>query len=669
MKRYRIYKRVCVFLFILGMFLGLNGCSAWDHSENTSVFQLLSESGEQEQRGLNIEELQAAEGYENLYILEDGMPDGMTYTDLKPFGSNILLIGEQYDLEGEYDIQYYFCVYNPWEGKIEAALSSEDAGADVYHVAGDELLLYNTDNKKMTVYDMSLTATAVADLSDIMMEDGGVFYSGDELFPLYVCDYYSETVWRLAVKEEMLSMKEMQFPLYNASISGVTLDGEALIITGVEKNTLNYKTVLWDVETQDIIAEAAEGPSAGYFYGGTYDTHIFEELDGIEGIWLNQVLGQEAGYFKLEGYPAVQLLRDNIFSVQDDMQQDDAYCRISLYDTEGRFLSGINYYSGNYSSGQFMNLAQTTFRLGDTDWFCLLSYDLMGRTKLMLWDTSQQGEKGEDLQTVEAPAQEASAALEHTEAALETLYQQAGSLSDSCGMVIRIGEDVPEEIDVYHVAREYDPEIIEAALDTLETILDCYPDGFFDELCFNQITGVTIYLGGAITSEAEGMLQEAGGFVCEENRRILMVLDTANLFNWNYTVNHEISHIIDRRLAFLALCTDTALFSEETWGSYNPEDFSYLETYDGYAENPDYDQYYAYFIDSYGLTFATEDRAEIFGKAMESYLGGYIDPEIFKEDGNIAKKFEYYCACIRNGFSSGAWPDRMPWEEVLENAG
>lgn len=664
-----ICPRAIVLILFLGLALNLGGCRNLEDSGSASVVQILSEGGGEQPKEIRAEELSPAEGYDNLYILEESMPDGMAYVGLEPFGDNILLVGEQYDMDNDYELRYYFCVYDPWKREIAASLTADEVGSASYHVAGDRLLLYDPDDHKITLYDQTLTATAVGDLSEVMEEQDGTFFSGDSLFPLYIGESVNNKLWKVVEKEGVLSVKKLNPPLSSASVSGVTADGSGLILTGIEQKNLKYKTILWDTDTQEILAEADIPSSYGYFYGAAYDRHILQEIDSEKGIWLNQVLGQEAGYLELTGYPIALLPEeDRIALILDESSDEEVNLRFSLYDEKGGYLSGIDYYCGNYMTDTYFCFAYSTFPLKDTGWYVLLRYDLLGKTTLMLWDTSAEGISGENLEAIDPQVVEVSAENpEHEETALEELYERAAELSESSGMRIRIGEDVPDEVDVYHIAREADPQVVSDALDTLENIFSCYPEDFFEELCFNHISGITIYLGGEITSDAEGMLQEAGGFVCEEGSEMIMALNTSFYFDWNYTVNHEISHMIDRRLNFRQIYVEGTMFSEETWNTYNPDGFMYLDTYAGYEDNPDYQRYPEYFIDSYGLTFATEDRAEIFGKAMESYLNGYDETDVFEEDGYITRKLAYYCECIRNGFSSGDWPVQMPWEQALEN--
>ena len=131
-------------------------------------------------------------------------------------------------------------------------------------------------------------------------------------------------------------------------------------------------------------------------------------------------------------------------------------------------------------------------------------------------------------------------------------------------------------------------------------------------------------------------------------------------------MNHEIAHLIDRRLEFLSQYKDDIVFSEKKWNTYNPDNFAYLESYDNYENNPDYGKYSKYFIDPYGTTYATEDRAELFGTVMDNALSGITDDSQFAPDTVLYDKMKYYCDCIRDGFNTEGWADTLPWELMFK---
>ena len=55
------------------------------------------------------------------------------------------------------------------------------------------------------------------------------------------------------------------------------------------------------------------------------------------------------------------------------------------------------------------------------------------------------------------------------------------------------------------------------------------------------------------------------------------------------------------------------------------------------------------------MTFATEDRSEIFGTAIDDYINGIYDDARFTDDSPIRNKLDYYSRCIRDGFDTRGW--------------
>jgi hypothetical protein len=303
----------------------------------------------------------------------------------------------------------------------------------------------------------------------------------------------------------------------------------------------------------------------------------------------------------------------------------------------------------------------------------ILVYNADCQPYLLIWDYGQPTSGMDSLPLSDLKQQEDNTELQETgdnteqqETSDNTEQPETGSTESPSCVQIKYGEDIPDELSVYTLTPCTDEELLSEALDTLYESLNCYPDSFFRQLCFGENTGITFYLVGNITGSTEGMLTAPTGFTDSIDGRMVIVLNTEYLWDWQYTINHEISHMIDRRLEYRTAYVPDSLYSEETWSSFNPEDYYYLYTYDGYEDNDLYYQYPEYFADSYGTTFATEDRAELFGLAMSDYLEYLDEDALFIEGSPIVEKYEYYCECIRDGFDTTGWDDVMPWEEILE---
>ena len=106
-------------------------------------------------------------------------------------------------------------------------------------------------------------------------------------------------------------------------------------------------------------------------------------------------------------------------------------------------------------------------------------------------------------------------------------------------------------IDYYDIHQFKNKDKLSIALDSLEEILDCFPDDFFTQLCYGDIRGMRIYLCGDISSGHSDMINEPSGFVNIINNHNVIVLNCNYSWDFSYTVGHEISHLIDQRLTFI----------------------------------------------------------------------------------------------------------------------
>jgi hypothetical protein len=70
-----------------------------------------------------------------------------------------------------------------------------------------------------------------------------------------------------------------------------------------------------------------------------------------------------------------------------------------------------------------------------------------------------------------------------------------------------------------------------------------------------------------------------------------------------------------------------------------------------------------WFVDSYGRTNATEDRATIFQNLYSSFETGAIDSRI--DYDNLKLKSRYYSVMLRNNFDCLKDADTLPWEKYI----
>ena len=104
--------------------------------------------------------------------------------------------------------------------------------------------------------------------------------------------------------------------------------------------------------------------------------------------------------------------------------------------------------------------------------------------------------------------------------------------------------------------------------------------------------------------------------------------------------------------------------TEEQWNSYNPDGFQYVGYYDDDKESELYTSAMnsEYFVYSYSCSTPDEDRAIIFGNAMTYYQG--LDFNVYND--YIDAKLRYLSECMRAGFNSDGWQEKMPWDYILD---
>ena len=278
-----------------------------------------------------------------------------------------------------------------------------------------------------------------------------------------------------------------------------------------------------------------------------------------------------------------------------------------------------------------------------------------GTCRLMYWDVNADCE-GEDLPML--PLGE----TQQTQSVVEaSLYERAAQLSQRFGVDIRIAEQCSLDYTNYRGFVMTNPSYIRLALDTVEDALSQYPEGFFRQLCYGSIESVRIELVDALTAkeDAQNKPDAATGFAQNMGSYHLIVLDGYEVRK--PTVFHELSHVIDKRLAWDSLIREDAQFSEEAWLALQPEGFEFGYTYSdytgtaqlSYVESGD-------FVSDYSMTYPTEDRSTLMEVAM---LG---QNWAFEPGSGRRAKMQYYADCIRDCFDTTGWPEVTTWEQVLQ---
>ena len=326
---------------------------------------------------------------------------------------------------------------------------------------------------------------------------------------------------------------------------------------------------------------------------------------------------------------------------------DGSYRELSTYDLGGKFLSRCTLPEIEHASVG-TDLVWSGYWQG---YFFRDTYD--NTAHLIFWDTNTE-QDGEDLPATSLEA------VQTPEPILEKeINQKVTELSLRFGVDIRIGEQCTLDYSHYQANALTEPYAIRSALDILERAFNSYPDGFLQQLPFGTLQQIRIELVDDLRGkeDMDSHPADIGGFAQENFDHYLIVFDWLSLSD--QTVYHELSHVIDKHLAWDASLRSQALFSEDTWLSLQPEGFRYAYSY---TDMTDAIAAYAnsgYFVSSYSMTFPTEDRATLMSVIIS-------DKTILQENPGMAEKMRYYAACIRDCFDTEGWPENTLWEQVLE---
>jgi hypothetical protein len=643
------------------------------------------------------------DGSSNLYTLEYDFFSGKPYNDAYLFGSDILLVGEaNYEdaadgmltdsTQEDPEYEYFFELYSPWRNLIIRTLPHQTIDCDRYQVAGDTLFLFNDSLMELSLYDSSLTLIQTYDISSLYDRGSLTFSATEDPLVFLAFSEQDGSFLRVDFSGEAIGVQEYDSPYYGTVYVGASSSGARLALSGIDPVTLGYRLAVLDADSMEI---SGEYPGCSSFAGAVCDLAFLGRTNEAEDYWVYQVFGEAPVYFQLENTIQAYLLADGSFILEQldyDRAPEDYVVTYSRYDENGGYLSSFSYDCGDYTTSDCTFLSQNIAYFPEEGLCFLLAYNAGFEPSLLVWDTASDTEGGTNL-TFYSSEEELALATpslyypyyeEQTDTEygyevtllddpasydwgeLSAAYEKAQALGDAYGITIYIGPEVPDMIDYFSIEQRSNPSRVLSALEDLDAVLSCYPEGFFSQLCFGENRGIRIYLTGSITGSGSDVLEEPSGFVNEINSYMVMVLDTNSSWNWDYTINHEISHMIDRRLSFRSTYVEDPLFSDEVWATYNPTGFAYLESYDGYENAEAYTSYEEYFIDSYGVTFATEDRAELFGTAMSDYQNNFEEDRYFESGAPTAEKYEYYCACIRDGFDTTGWDSTAPWEKMID---
>ncbi len=616
-------------------------------------------------------------GSENLSIISNDLFYSKPYNNMYRFGEDILFVGDayygtpeemaEYGSTDEIPFEYSFEVYSPWQNIVLYELPHDKIFCSYYQVIGDYLYLFDEVSHTISIYDHALKLTGQYDCAYFFEHYSGDLYPTEQDLTVYAYNESSHTFDSLTFGDGLSFSDGFTLPVYAPSYQGASSTGNVCALTYVDAANFDYRQMVLDTSSCSIVS-AFDGDS---FFAGDVNDHAFVgRTSYYEDYWVYDTADSAPSFFMYpNGTDALLLSDDSFILVQEDYDYSVSNYPVTFSHIlgDGSIGASFTYDCGdrNSSGSTYLSLNQVVFE--DMGLCFILAYSPAGAPQLLVWNYVGFSDSPAQIPFYSSEKEIRKTLVASDASKLQEVRSAADELEEKYGVTIFLGDEISESIDFFLAEQQLSSPIIFSALEELDRILSFLPAGFLDQLCYGMNHDMEIYLTGDLTGTKDEQIAHPAGFVSEVDSHIIMVLDTNCRFEWDHIIAHELSHAIDRRLAFRSSYVEDALFSEETWNSFNPEDFQYPNSYNEISQNWSEDWEGVYFLNSYSATYATEDRAEIFGNAVDSYQNGWPGDLRFTGDNPLNRKYEYYCDCIRDGFDTTGWKSVMPWEELRYN--
>lgn len=552
----------------------------------------------------------------NKYFVED-KKEVFVLSSIADKSASGIIYDNDLNMVGEYNLEGYDGVF------------VNSSGKQIYCVKNKALIKYDVASGETS--DIKLNKTGLIDYI------GGVLTTADNSDYLIVNmlheDFqYHQTIINAQNGEiKYICSDENSFSSIDNDVFYIGQYGEmgvdSWIIAYDEKN--QWKYLCKDTDFNKIILDNGDV----MFTTTKDDVVIMEVYDNEQGRLIDkQEIKIPCSEIKDTGYDGEMLYRANVVDIPKYLDEDTLLVTINNIDSETRYF--IWNLDDNKEQG---NAKVEKYKTGTCPSKVITASDITLYTP---------GELSEEL---------------------KPLKERADKMEEEYGVEVYIGEECGNYSGGYSSAPYLGYENVEDALDKLEYALAKYPKGFFAQFNDSYTKGLHVYLAGELRGVEDDVLDLAGGFKASENYKIVLYINCDFVDMIESTFHHELCHAIDEKICNADIERDNPLLSDEIWDKFNPKEGMYTFTYDEYGFDGNHKYVYdlemydslsdVYFIDSYAMTYPTEDRARLFEAIMgEAYT--YME---FEKTPNLQEKIEYFSECMRQTFDTTGWED-VHWE-------
>lgn len=231
---------------------------------------------------------------------------------------------------------------------------------------------------------------------------------------------------------------------------------------------------------------------------------------------------------------------------------------------------------------------------------------------------------------------------------LEACKLEAERIGQRFGIRVLIWTDAAAaEPGGYSLEPEYRTYILKEELRLLEERLTRYPKGFLE-----QLDRLTVCLVRSIAPTPDNPSPEASdGLRFRDERGCFLILTPGQ----EQTLWHQLCHLIESRVL-------THSHAYDDWDSLNPGDFEYDYDYEANRlrdGSPFLRETSRSFVDTFSMSFPSEDRARIMEYAMTPGNAALFSAPILQQ------KLAKLCIGIREAFGLTDYAAPLPWEQYL----
>ena len=283
------------------------------------------------------------------------------------------------------------------------------------------------------------------------------------------------------------------------------------------------------------------------------------------------------------------------------------------------------------------------------------------RLEVLLWIVNTENDEGT------APGYH-KLSISEIEKNIETI---ANDIMSKTNIVIQYDEESIAAIDCwdYKIAYAENRESVLNMVISLESVVEQFPEGFFDDIMYKGKTPLHVVLSGRIAPDSAGSIDNAAAlaYTSSDKETYFIVFDAEYENSFRNNFSHEVMHIMDYKLSDYEFDNSDFKFTQYWNAVLNNGPYGYYYSYhdeNGYnVSNTDGTMFgdgETYYVDAYSKTFMTEDKSRIFENL-------FCENDFYFEEGTpLRKKAEYLTALIRFIIPSVRDYDGiLVWEKIV----